>query len=905
MIKQFLREFGQSSPAIKIVAVAVVLVWGMVLVTIIAASLLLLERPGAALPSTPGAGEPAISLEPGSGGPGTLVTVQGEGWKPNEMVLFFLTAPGQSEAPNYAVAGSTADAQGRLTAQFAIPEEIDWQTRGVGTITARMTTGGQIAQAFFNVVGTPIPPTETPAATTVPLEPSATPTLVVQPTPGSSEPLATARTDLNIRSGPGTLYPILGILRSGQTASITGVSSDGGWWQIEFVGVAGGRGWLASTYVSAQNTGNVPVVQAPPLPTATPVPQPTATATSQPAATPTATPVVISNWRGEYYNNAGLSGSPVLVRDDYAVSFDWGTSSPGSGVPADNFSARWTRSVGFSSGLYRFYVRADDGARLWVDGALMIDEWHDSSPTTYQADVTLSEGTHSLRMEYYDHSGGAVAQLAWEKRSESSYPDWKAEYFDNRKLDGDPVLVRNETEIDHDWGTGSPSGVPSNNFSARWTRKLSFSSGTYRISVWVDDGVRLWVDDTLVIDSWKDGSLRLLEAEHTISSGKHRIKVEYYERSGDARIEVTWERKSANVAPQAAPGGPYTVNEGSLVTFNGSGSTDSDGHIVNYEWDFNYNGTFTPDSAGATASTRYPDGPATATVALRVTDDDGATNLATTQVAVNNVAPAVEAGGPYYAGQVGSPISLAGSASDASSADQSSLTYQWDFGDGATGSGANVSHTYTAANSYTVRLTVTDKDGGQGSDTATVQVSAANQPPTAVISGPDTAQVGQAVAFDGSGSSDPEGASLTYAWDFGDGATGSGANVSHVYAAAGSYQVALTVTDDGGLTASASHAVQVSQPAPVNQPPTAVISGPDTAQVGQAVAFDGSGSSDPEGASLTHAWDFGDGATGSGQTITHTYQQTATFTVTLTVTDDGGLNSTATHTISVAAAPSE
>jgi uncharacterized protein YraI len=689
MIKQFLREFNQSSPAIKIVAIAVVLVWGMVLVTVLAASLLLLERPGAALPSTPGAGQAAISLEPGSGSSGTLVTVQGEGWKPNEMVLFFLTAPGQSVAPNYAVAGSTADAQGRFTAQFAIPEEADWQTRGVGTITARVTTGGQTAQAFFNVIGTPVPPTETAQATTASLEPSATPTLVVQPTPGSSEPLATARTDLNIRGGPGTGYPVLGILRSGQTASITGVTSDGGWWQIEFAGTSDGRGWVATTYVSAQNTGTVPVVQAPPLPTATLVLQPAATATPQPTATPTATPVTISNWRGEYYNNTSLSGSPVLVRDDSAISFDWGTGSPGSGVSADNFSARWTRSVSFSSGTYRFYVRADDGARLWVDAALVIDEWHDSSATTHQGDVSLSAGTHSLRMEYYDRGGDAVAQLAWEQISDSggddgeSYPDWKAEYFDNRKLEDDPVLVRNEEEINHDWGTSSPSGVPHDNFSARWTRKLSFSSGTYRISVWVDDGVRVWVDDNLVIDSWETGSLRLLEAEHTLSSGKHRIKVEYYDRTGDAQIEVSWKRVTSNNAPQAVPGGPYTVDEGSLVTFNGGGSTDSDGSVVKYEGDFNYNGTFAVDSAGATASTRYADGPATPTIALRVTDDDGATNLATTQVTVNNVAPAVEAGGAY-AGQVGSPISVAGSASDSGSADQSSLTYHWDFGDGAT-----------------------------------------------------------------------------------------------------------------------------------------------------------------------------------------------------------------------------
>ena len=771
MIRQFLHEFAQSSTSIKLVAIAVVMIWGMVLVTIVAASLLLLESPGAALPPTPGgAGGAAIFLEPASGGPGTLVTVQGEGWQPNGLVLIYLTAPGQTETPNYAAAGSTADAQGRFSAQLTIPAEPAWQTQGLAAVTARVAASGEAAQAFFNLIGASIPltptsPTETPAAT---VEPTATPTLVVQPTPGSSQPLATARTDLNVRGGPGTLYPVLGLLRAGQAAEITGISPDGGWWQIKFLGTAGERGWVATTYVTAQNTGNVPAVQAPPLPaTATPTaPRPTAT----PA--PTATPVVITDWRGEYYTNAGLSGSPALVRNDSAVNFEWGNGSPAAGMPADNFSARWTRRV-------------------------------------------------------------------------------------------------------------------------------DFDRGTYVVRVWVDDGVRLWVDDTLLIDSWKDGSPRLLEAERQISDGVHRVKVEYYERTSGAQIEVTWERVSTNRSPQAAPGGPYTVKEGSLVTFDGGGSRDPDGHVVKYEWDFSYDGrNFTADAAGSTAGARYPDGPATVTLALRVTDDDGATNLATAQVKVENAAPAVEAGGPY-AGQAGSSISMAGTAADPGSADQPGLTYGWDFGDGAQGSGPLVSHSYAQAGSYTARLTVTDKDGAQGSDTATVQVGAVNQPPAAAISGPASGQTGQTLNFSASSSGDGDGHIVSYAWAFGDGATASGVDASHAYAQADDYQVTLTVTDDDGLTGSASHAVEISA---ANQPPAAVIGGPATAQVGQVVAFDAGGSSDPEGAPLTHAWDFGDGAIGSGQTITHTYQQTATYTVTLTVTDSGGLTDTATHPISVAAA---
>lgn len=87
---------------------------------------------------------------------------------------------------------------------------------------------------------------------------------------------------------------------------------------------------------------------------------PTATATTTPTRPPaTATPVIV-NWRGEYFNNIGLVGNPVLVRDDTAVAFNWGTGSPGTAVTADNFSARWTRSVYLDGDTYRFYAAADE-----------------------------------------------------------------------------------------------------------------------------------------------------------------------------------------------------------------------------------------------------------------------------------------------------------------------------------------------------------------------------------------------------------------------------------------------------------------------------------------------------------------------------------------------------------------
>ncbi|UCC86494.1 MAG: PKD domain-containing protein [Anaerolineales bacterium] len=896
-IEGLYRKFSQSSISIKLVTLAVGIVWGMVLVAFIAVTILLLEQPTHTLTPTPGGPTPVITLDPAVGPPGTTVGVRGEGWNPGDVVLIYLMAPGETELPSYAVAGLNADTQGQFAVSIVVPAEPGWENQGVATIVAQIAETGTAAQAFFSVLSMPIEPTPT---SVISIEPTATPTEELPATPTATpqpkDPMATASTDVNIRSGPGIAYSVLGVLRSGQQAKITGISTDSSWWQIEFSGAASERGWLSAKYVTTQDMQDIPVVQAPSLP-ATPTPQPT------PTPTPTSTPVVITAWRGEYYNNPNLSGAPVFVRNDVAISFDWGTGSPGSGLPADDFSARWSRGLSFSAGTYRFHARVDDGIRLWLDGKLLIDEWHDSAPTTYIADASLSQGTHSIWVEYYERSGGALAQLSWE-RIEEQYPDWKAEYYDNRKLEGKPVLVRNETEIDHNWGSGSPGhGVPEDDFSARWTREVDFRSETYVFRVRVDDGVRLWVEDKLVIDSWKDGSARWVEAEYRINRGEHQVEVEYYEHSGGARIEVEWERKqeSDNQPPQAIPGGPYSLDEGGQIAFNGRGSKDPDGNIVKYEWDFNYDGrSFVADAVGQTVTTSYPDGPKKVTAALRVTDDKGASHTVTVQVQVQNVAPTAEAGGPYT-GQVGAIISLAGTATDPGSIDQAGLNYTWDFGDGTKGSGPIVGHSYTQPGNYTATLTVTDKDGAHVTDAAAVQVVAANQSPTAVISGPASGLVGDTLSFSASGSYDNDGSIEGYAWNFGDGTTSNQAEPSHTYNQAGSYQVTLTVTDNGGLTDQTTHTIQIEEPAPANQSPTAVISGPASGLVGEPLSFDASGSSDSDGSIIDYAWAFGDGAVGSGITVTHVYTQAGSYQLALTVTDDGGLTAGTINTIQVEA----
>jgi beta-glucosidase len=132
--------------------------------------------------------------------------------------------------------------------------------------------------------------------------------------------------------------------------------------------------------------------------------------------------------KAEYFANKNLQGPPVLTRIDPEVNFDWGTGSPGKGVPVDEFSARWTgKLVPAVSGKYRFGAIADDGARIYLDGKLIAEDWTDHAPTPITGEVTLEAGkTYNLKMEYYENKIGAVAKLAWQPpviSSESPYAE--------------------------------------------------------------------------------------------------------------------------------------------------------------------------------------------------------------------------------------------------------------------------------------------------------------------------------------------------------------------------------------------------------------------------------------------------------------------------------------------------
>ncbi|HEX9075815.1 MAG TPA: PA14 domain-containing protein [Anaerolineae bacterium] len=246
------------------------------------------------------------------------------------------------------------------------------------------------------------------------------------------------------------------------------------------------------------------------------------------------------DWRGEYYSNSNLSGTPAFVRNDSTLNFNFGTSGPGGGIPGENFSVRWSRRLYLDAGRYRFTTRTDDGVRLWVDNQLLVDQWHDQTPKNWLGEITLSAGNHLIRMEYFNHEGAGLAVLTWIPVPGSA-EIWHGDYFDNSGVSGNPALSRDDTDINFDWGTAAPgAGISSGaNWSARFTsRRVVTLAGYYTVSATADDGVRVWVDNAILIDQWHDQPPTTFAATIYLNPGSHDWRVEFYQHNGAASLRV-------------------------------------------------------------------------------------------------------------------------------------------------------------------------------------------------------------------------------------------------------------------------------------------------------------------------------------------------------------------------------
>jgi PKD repeat protein len=236
-------------------------------------------------------------------------------------------------------------------------------------------------------------------------------------------------------------------------------------------------------------------------------------------------------------------------------------------------------------------------------------------------------------------------------------------------------------------------------------------------------------------------------------------------------------------------------------------------------------------------------------------------------------------------------------ASSSTTTNATIVSYRWNFGDGDTGSGITAQHAFDDPGTFIVTLTVTDSIGRTNSLSQSINVAAGALPTAAIISSPSAPVVGQTVNFNGSTSRPAPGRTIrSYDWNFGDGGTASGAQVTHAFTAAGTYTVVLTVTDDAGRVATATTTITVG----TGNPTADFTFSPSSPTTATPVNFDGASSVAATGHTIvSYSWSFGDGASGSGSTVSHHYTSPGTYVVRLTVTDDQGKTNFITKSVTV------
>jgi GH43 family beta-xylosidase len=280
--------------------------------------------------------------------------------------------------------------------------------------------------------------------------------------------------------------------------------------------------------------------------------------------------VLLTGLTAQYFDRVDFTDVKV-TRTDATVAFNWGTAAPDASMGVDNFSVRWTGQVQpqFTED-YTFYVKSDDGARLWVDGRLIVDNWVNQSATEKSATLPLAAGrNYDIRLDYYDSTSTAQATLSWSSahvakqtipaaRLFPSPAGLASTYYDNQDFTG-PAVPRNDAGVDFNWGSGSPdAAIAPTTYSATWTGQITPQfSQTYTFYVTPDAGAtaKLWVDRELVFDS---ASVQPT-AQVKLEAGKrYDIELSYAHWMGPASVKLEW--SSASQTRQVIPTGRLTAS---------------------------------------------------------------------------------------------------------------------------------------------------------------------------------------------------------------------------------------------------------------------------------------------------------------------------------------------------------
>jgi hypothetical protein len=309
-----------------------------------------------------------------------------------------------------------------------------------------------------------------------------------------------------------------------------------------------------------------------------------------------------------YYRRTELDSSSAVTRIDPQLDFTWGGNAPVSEVPAESFSVRWSGQVAAQfTESYTFHVEAGGGAKLWLDGQLILNQWNDKPGEFYSTVVPLTAGQkYDLRLEHFNTSKEAKLRLLWSSASQRKVPipadvltpSRPAEsgarkpqhgllgtYFSRPDCSGE-VLKRLDAQVNFDWADKPAApGVPTEDFSVRWTGQVQAQhTENYTFHVEADDGVRVWLGDRQIIDEWRQQSTTLVSVPTALNAGQfYPLTIEYFSAKPPAMAKLKWSSPSTPLgvipasrlhppnAPSApAPGERRLGLDRGVVTWDGS-----------------------------------------------------------------------------------------------------------------------------------------------------------------------------------------------------------------------------------------------------------------------------------------------------------------------------------------------
>ncbi|MBA4854072.1 PA14 domain-containing protein [Emticicia sp. BO119] len=274
-----------------------------------------------------------------------------------------------------------------------------------------------------------------------------------------------------------------------------------------------------------------------------------------------------------YYDNANLT-TPKLTRLDNKIDFNWGSGSPDPSIGNETYSVRWQGQIlPRYSEQYTFSITSDDGVKVWINNQLKVNKWvaQSSVTNTFTIDLTAGQKT-SILIEYYENTGNAMIKLEWASTSQVKEiipqsqlfgiePDpivgtgLTGSYYNNRDLTS-LKLTRIDKTINFNWGNGSPaSSISNDTYSVRWEGfLLPRTTQVYNIMMTGDDGIKVWIDNRLIINKWIDQSPTTHSYAILLSGGvKVPVRIEYYENTGGAVARLEWSgpSQSREVIPQS------------------------------------------------------------------------------------------------------------------------------------------------------------------------------------------------------------------------------------------------------------------------------------------------------------------------------------------------------------------